>query len=107
MGSMRSKIIQQVGDCQGLHPLVLEDILNTQQRPKAEDFGDYLYIVLKMLYLREGELTSEQVSLIVEAISLSPFRKVSAVMSSRRSGNGSETARDGSEGWGLIIWPTA
>jgi len=59
------EIIQQVGDCQGLHPLVLEDILNTQQRPKVEDFEDYLYIVLKMLYLREGELTAEQVSLIV------------------------------------------
>jgi len=59
------EIIQQVGDCQGLHPLVLEDILNTQQRPKVEDFDDYLYIVLKMLYLREGEPTAEQVSLIV------------------------------------------
>lgn len=59
------EIIQQVGDCQGLHPLVLEDILNTQQRPKVEDFDDYLYIVLKMLYFREGELTAEQVSLIV------------------------------------------
>jgi len=59
------EIIQQVGNCQGLHPLVLEDILNTQQRPKAEDFDDYLYIVLKMLYLREGEPIAEQVSLIL------------------------------------------
>lgn len=59
------EIIQQVGDCGGLHPLVLEDILNTHQRPKAEDFGEYLYIVLKMLYLREGEPTAEQVSLIL------------------------------------------
>jgi magnesium transporter len=60
------EIIQQVGECQGLHPLVLEDILNTEQRPKTEDFGDYLYIVLKMLYLRDdGELVAEQVSLIL------------------------------------------
>ncbi|HEY5975581.1 MAG TPA: magnesium/cobalt transporter CorA [Geobacteraceae bacterium] len=60
------EIIQQVGDCQGLHPLVLEDILNTEQRPKAEDFGTYLYIVLKSLSLPDGgTLAAEQVSLIV------------------------------------------
>jgi magnesium transporter len=62
------EIIQQMGDCQGLHPLVLEDILNTDQRPKVEDFGDYLYIVLKMLRTgREGEIVTEQVSLILGA----------------------------------------
>jgi magnesium transporter len=62
------EIIQQVGDCQGLHPLVLEDILNTDQRPKLEDYGDYLYIVLKMLYKQEGGgISTEQVSLILGA----------------------------------------
>jgi magnesium transporter len=60
------EIIQQVGECQGLHPLVLEDILNTDQRPKVEDFGDYLYIVLKMLRNgKNGEIVTEQVSLIL------------------------------------------
>jgi magnesium transporter len=60
------EIIQQVGDCQGLHPLVMEDILNTDQRPKVEDFGDYLYIVLKMLRNgKNGEIVTEQVSLIL------------------------------------------
>jgi magnesium transporter len=39
------EMIQQLGDCQGLHPLVLEDIVNTEQRPKLDDYGDYLYIV--------------------------------------------------------------
>jgi magnesium transporter len=62
------EIIRQMGDCQGLHPLVLEDILNTDQRPKVEDFGDYLYIVLKMLRIgAEGEIVTEQVSLILGA----------------------------------------
>lgn len=62
------EIIRQVGDCQGLHPLVLEDILNTDQRPKLEDFVDYLYIVLKMLRTGEnGEIVTEQVSLILGA----------------------------------------
>ena len=31
-----------------LHPLVLEDILNTAERPKIEDYGDYLFVVLKV-----------------------------------------------------------
>jgi magnesium transporter len=60
------EVIQQVGECQGLHPLVLEDILNTDQRPKLEDFGDYLYIVLKMFLKGEGtDISTEQVSLIL------------------------------------------
>ncbi len=62
------EVIQQVGECQGLHPLVLEDILNTDQRPKLEDFGDYLYIVLKMFRKGEGtDIATEQVSLILGA----------------------------------------
>jgi magnesium transporter len=62
------EVIRQVGECQGLHPLVLEDILNTDQRPKVEDFGDYLYIVLKMFRNgKVGEIVSEQVSIILGA----------------------------------------
>jgi magnesium transporter len=60
------EVIQRVGECEGLHPLVLEDILNTDQRPKLEDFGEYLYIVLKMLRKGEGtDIATEQVSLIL------------------------------------------
>jgi magnesium transporter len=60
------EVIQQVGECEGLHPLVLEDILNTDQRPKLEDFGEYIYIVLKMLRKGEGtDIATEQVSLIL------------------------------------------
>jgi magnesium transporter len=45
----------------------MEDIMNTDQRPKMEDYTDYLYIVLKMLYYNEEEnkISTEQVSLIV------------------------------------------
>ncbi|MCL5023873.1 MAG: magnesium/cobalt transporter CorA [Nitrospirae bacterium] len=58
--------IQKLGDCYGFHPLVLEDILNTDQRPKTEDFGEYLYIVLKMLHDGESaETVTEQISLIL------------------------------------------
>ncbi|NIM04979.1 MAG: magnesium/cobalt transporter CorA [Armatimonadetes bacterium] len=61
------KILERLGACYGIHPLVLEDILNTGQRPKLEDFGEYLFVVLKMLHHNVGkdELVSEQVSLIL------------------------------------------
>ena len=58
--------IQKLGDCYGFHPLVLEDILNTDQRPKMEDFDEYVYIVLKMLHNGKNPQTvAEQVSLIL------------------------------------------
>jgi magnesium transporter len=60
-------VLEKLGECYGFHPLVLEDILNTDQRPKMEDYGDYLYIVLRMLsYKDQGtEIETEQVSLIL------------------------------------------
>ena len=47
--------------------LVLEDIVNTDQRPKMEDYENYLFFVLKMLYVDEktNEIHSEQISLIL------------------------------------------
>ncbi len=53
----------------GIHPLVLEDILNTEQRPKVDDYGEYIFVVLKMLYLAENkkDIVTEQVSLILAA----------------------------------------
>ena len=59
--------IEKLGECYGLHPLVLEDILNTDQRPKMEEYDSYSFIVLKMLYYRDqsGQVDAEQVSLIL------------------------------------------
>jgi magnesium transporter len=59
-------MLEKLGECFGLHRLVMEDILNTDQRPKMEDFGDYLYVVLKMLSVgKSGETVTEQISIIV------------------------------------------
>lgn len=50
----------------GLHPLVLEDIVNTDQRTKFEDYGGYIFIVLKMLcHAREDTTALEQVSIVL------------------------------------------
>ena len=49
-----------------LHPLTLEDVLNTGQRPKTEEFEDYLFIVAQMVYHdSEMALCSEQVSMFL------------------------------------------
>jgi magnesium transporter len=59
--------LEKLGECFGLHPLVLEDILNTDQHPKMEDYGDYLYLVLRLLEAPDGQegQASNQLSLIL------------------------------------------
>jgi len=60
-------ILEQLGDEFDLHPLVLEDILNTDHRPKMEDMGPYIFIVLKTFAADVpslAEVKPEQVSLI-------------------------------------------
>ncbi len=60
-------IIDAIGQYFDIHALVLEDILNTHQRPKFEEFDDYLYIVIKALSLEADQFNVqyEQVSLLL------------------------------------------
>ncbi len=60
------ELVEKIGKQFNLHPLVLEDILNTGQRPKTEDLDDYFFVVLKMLTYEDTEkmIESEQVSLV-------------------------------------------
>ena len=66
-GVHQTDIIEKIDAHFEIHPLVLEDIVNTGQRPKMDDYGDYLFIVLKMIYLNNGgkDIASEQISLIL------------------------------------------
>ncbi len=66
-GVHQPEIIEQVGQSFGLHPLVAEDIASTGQRPKMEDFDDYIFIVLRMLRFdsAEDETKTEQMSIIL------------------------------------------
>ena len=41
--------IEAIGTFFGIHPLVLEDIVNTEQRPKFEDYDNYLFFTLKTM----------------------------------------------------------
>ena len=60
-------VVEKIGEMFGIHQLVLEDILNTHQRPKFEEYDDYLYIVLKGMIAVGEQFTVdyEQISLLV------------------------------------------
>jgi magnesium Mg(2+) and cobalt Co(2+) transport protein (corA) len=60
-------IIEKLGKHFGLHPLVMEDIVHTSQRPKMEDYDNYIYVVLKMLWFPDDDtdVKAEQVSIIL------------------------------------------
>jgi magnesium transporter len=66
-GVNRPEILEKLGQYYGIHPLALEDIMATDQRPKMDDFGDYLFIVLKMISYNgdNAGLDMEQVSLVL------------------------------------------
>ncbi|MBN2828886.1 MAG: magnesium/cobalt transporter CorA [Candidatus Cloacimonetes bacterium] len=66
-GLHRTEVIESIGKHYDIHPLILEDILNTNQRPKMEETDNNLFIVLKMLDYdaEKNEINSEQVSFIL------------------------------------------
>ena len=57
-------IIEQIGQHFQVHPLALEDVLNTQQRPKWEDYPNGIFLVARALHYDEQEtqIISEQIS---------------------------------------------
>lgn len=63
--------LEKIGARLGIHSLVLEDIINTEQRPKIEDMVDYLYITMKMIFAEdtdkddEYEVYIEQLSIVI------------------------------------------
>jgi magnesium transporter len=63
-----SEMIQKLGELFEIHGLLLEDMLNTDQRPKITENDKQLIIILKMLYFDEKtkELSSEQMSMILD-----------------------------------------
>ncbi len=58
-------VLSEIGRIFALHPLTIEDILDTTHRPKIEDFEDYSFILAKALYESNGNIINEQLSIIV------------------------------------------
>lgn len=64
-GHCSHSTVEELGEIFGIHPLVVEDIQSGGRRAKVEDYGDYLYIVAKMIYYREEDLVIEHVSFVL------------------------------------------
>ena len=60
------RLVEQMGEIFGLHPLTLEDIVSEDQRPKLEEYPEYIYLVLQMMHYDHAEcvIETEQVSII-------------------------------------------
>jgi magnesium transporter len=66
-GLAEVKVIEEIGRQFNLHQLVLEDILSTNQLPKLEDYGSYIFIIMRKLTWNkdQDEFEFEQTSLIL------------------------------------------
>jgi magnesium transporter len=76
-GLRNTDVIEKIGKNFDIHPLILEDLNNTGQRPKMEDLDQYLYINLKMLQWIEDEkeIKFEHVSMIIGSNYLISFQE--------------------------------
>ncbi|MDT0685670.1 magnesium/cobalt transporter CorA [Autumnicola psychrophila] len=65
-GLNNTEEIEKLGKYYDLHPLIMEDIVNTGQRPKIDEYPEYLFIVAKMLYYNgDGSINNEHLSIVV------------------------------------------
>ena len=66
-GVRDGEVVGQLGARFDIHPLILEDIMTTTQRPKVEDLGKAIYVVLRMIECgTEGtDIQADQLSLII------------------------------------------
>ncbi|MDH7514246.1 MAG: magnesium/cobalt transporter CorA [Bacteroidota bacterium] len=103
-----ASLLERIGAVFGLHELTLEDILNTEQRPKLEIYDRYVFIVMKMLWYDGGErrLVHEQVSFILGEKFLLSFQEGVAgdVFESVRQRLRNERARIRSEGTDFLCY---
>jgi len=67
VGLHDADLLDKVGKAFDLHPLVMEDVLNTEQRPKFEDYDDYLFVVLRRPHYdrKTGHMEADQISLVL------------------------------------------
>lgn len=68
--------VQKYAQYAELHPLTIEDIVNTTGRPKFENYGNYFYFAVKMLYLgADGHPAQEHVSLVLKGSDVYTFQE--------------------------------
>jgi len=70
-------LIEQIGSMYNLHPLLLEDIVNPNQRPKVDEYENCLFIVTKVIFWDDNlqEIDSEQISFVIHKQGLISFQE--------------------------------
>jgi magnesium transporter len=69
-------LMQRIAEALGLHPLTLEDIVHIHQRPKLEEFEDYLFVVMRAVRLLDDQrIDNEQLSLVLKPGLLVTFQE--------------------------------
>ena len=77
VGISDEAFIEDLGKKFGLNPLLLEDAINPQQRPKIDEYDSYIFGVFKMLYLSDSnELMNEHVAIVLFENSVLVFQEV-------------------------------
>jgi magnesium transporter len=73
-----TELLRKLGEHYGLHPLVMEDIVHTNQRSKVEEYDGYLFVVARMIYLEDdgATLRSEQMSFVLAGEWLLSFQEI-------------------------------
>jgi magnesium transporter len=76
------KIIEKIGMHLGIHPLVLEDIVNTYQHPKVEDYDEFIFLALKTFEFDDSknEVKMEHLSIVCRSNLVLSFMEVDSVV---------------------------
>jgi magnesium transporter len=75
-GFKESDAIRRLAEVYKIHPLTVEDILNTEHRPKVEEFDDYLFITLKEISNPiDCPFTFDQISMVLTADTVITFQE--------------------------------
>ena len=78
-------VIQSIGDALGLHPLTCDDIMNSSQRPKVEDFATYRFLAVKMARTTAGDVHAGAALLRLQHISIVVTKQVVVSFQERAS----------------------
>lgn len=68
------EVIRRLGEAFKIHPLALEDVLHIRQRPKVDDYGDFLFLVFRELHDTDP-FETEQISIILAGNYLITFQE--------------------------------
>jgi magnesium transporter len=100
--------INELAESYHIHPLTVEDILNTEQRPKVEEFNDYILIIVKSIREAPPSLIFEQMSIIISGNTVLSFQQFAGDsfdgIRRRISDNSGRVRRMGADYLAYLLW---